>query len=116
VRCKLSIVGHQLAHRSAGSAPVNVFDLDWNDSRILACIRVASGPVVYVPIAVKPLRHRDRSRHEFAIVCISSCADRWAIEHGVYDAHLPAPHPLLPAMSLLLTHVPVNIAKRLSEL
>lgn len=109
------MLAHHLIHRSAaGSATSNVWDLDWSDSTILASIQAGSAPIVHVAIRVRPVLHRDRKKNEFAIVCVSGDADRWAIESGVYDAHLP--DPVLPAMSLMLTHAPVNIAKVLSRI
>jgi hypothetical protein len=107
-------VKHYLRHSSAsGSDLTNMWDLDPHDGRILASIRVASGPLVHVPIAVASVRKRLRARQEFAIWCVSTAGDVWMVEHGCYDAHLEPPHPLLPPMSLCLSHAPENVARQL---
>jgi hypothetical protein len=110
-----SRLAHHLTHCSAaGRDATNIWEYD--SGVILASIRCASAPVVHVAIPVKPILKRDRAKREYAIVCISSNADRWAIEHGVYDGHLPYPHPLLPAMALVLTHAPEEVAKLLAAI
>ena len=107
---------HVLRHStSAGGSDVNRWDLS-DDNKILASILVASGPLVHVAISVASIRSRVRMRGEYAMWCISTGADAWRIEHGVYDAHLDPPHPLLPAISLVLLNAPELVGLRLAEL
>lgn len=106
---------HVLRHRSAsGGRLENLWDLD-DDGRVLASIRVASGPLVHVAIAVKSVRRRNRRNQEFGCWPIGSTREQWAIEHGVYDAHLEPPHPLLPPMSLTLSNCPADVASSLAR-
>ena len=95
---------------------VNRWCLDTDGETVLACIRVASAPVVHVAITVRRLSRRQFQLGEFAIFCLGSAGDSWRLEHGVYDARLPPPHPLLPDMALLLTNAPEDVGMQLARL
>lgn len=106
-----------LRHKSAaGGSPDNVWDLDPEDGRLLVSIRVASAPVVHLALPVAHASKRRRELGEYAIWSVSASAETWRVEHGIYDAHLPPPHPLLPDVSLVLTNTPERMARKLSQL
>lgn len=106
----------RLRHRSAsGGAIENLFDVDVDD-RLLCSIRVASGPLVHVALVVKSVRRRVRSRFEFGCWPLGATREQWRVEHGVFDAYLEPPHPLLPAMTLLLTNTPPEVAALLARI
>ncbi len=110
------MIEHRLRHVTAsGGNLVNRWDLD-KDGKLLVSIQVAYGPVVHLPLAVRSVRDRVRARGEFAIWCVSGSGEVWRVEYGVLDAWLDPPHPLLPAMSLLLTNAPPEVAERLFEI
>jgi|SRR6185312_3674546 len=103
-----------LRHRTAsGGSLTNVWELD-ADGSVLACIQVGAAQPVVVAIRVASVRARRRERDEFAISQVGE--EQFRIEHGTYDAHLPAPHPLLPDVALVLTHAPASAAARLSRI
>ena len=108
---------HSLRHVTASSIrlqPENVWQLDPVDARILASIRVAAGPLVHVAIRIAYMANRSRPRGEFAIMRVDGST--WAVEHGTFDEGMPAPHPLLPPMGLLLTHAPASESETLDWL
>lgn len=107
---------HRLRHRSAsGGFLENLFDID-DDDRLLCSIRVASGPLVHVSLVVKNVRVRNRAHFEFGCWPLGATREQWRVEHGVLDGYLPPPHPLLPAMTLLLTNTPAEIAAKLARI
>jgi hypothetical protein len=105
-----------LRHRSAsGDAMANRWELDV-DGALLVCIQVGGAEPVSIPIRIASVRTRRRDRGEFAIMAISGSGECWRVEHGTYDAHLPAPHPRLPDLCLLLANAPPDVAARLAEI
>lgn len=106
----------RLRHRTAsGGALENLWDID-DDDRLLCSIRVASGPLVHVALVVRHVRRRVRRNFEFGCWPLGSTREQWRVEFGVYDGYLDPPHPLLPAMTLLLTNAPPDIAARLARI
>lgn len=91
----------------------NQWEIDYADQTVLASIQVASAPVVHVVLHVANICSRSSERGEFAIQRLS--ADCWAVESGVFDAGLPPPHPMLPRMSLVLTHAPESVSAALER-
>lgn len=104
---------HHLRHRSASGSLENMWELD-DDGMLLACIKVAAAPIVHVGIKIANVRRRDRARGEYAVWSVSAAGDIWRVEHGHYDAHLP--DPILPDLSLVLTHAPPEVAERLTRI
>lgn len=107
--------GHVLRHRTAsGRNLTNQWDISEMDGKLLCSIQVASGPIVHVALVVKSLRHRNRRGGEFGCWPLGSTREQWSVEHGVYDALLDPPHPMLPPMQLVLTNAPPDVAARLA--
>jgi len=107
-------VEHHLRHVSASGGDLsNHWAIDDHDDKLLVSIRCGSAETVHLALVVRSVGKRVRARGEFGIWCISSTGEGWIVEHGCYDAHLDPPHPLLPAMSLLLTNAPEDVADRL---
>lgn len=106
---------HVLRHRTARGYADNQWDLS-DDGLLLVSIRVASAPTVCLPIIVKSVRARRRRNGEFGCWRLDSSGENWRVEHGVYDAWLDPPHPLLPALSLVLLNAPADVSQRLGEI
>jgi hypothetical protein len=110
-------VDHHLRHRSAsGGSLTNHFDFDWSDHTIICSIQVASAQLVHVALRVLPIKRRNRLKGEYGIWSLSSSNEVWRLEQGVYDDHLPPPHPLLPLLTLVLTNTPAAVAWALANL
>jgi hypothetical protein len=103
---------HKLLSHGRPERDANCWLLDETDVRILASIQVTeSSPIIYVPIAVRPLAQRSRARGEFGIWRFNG--EMWMVEHGRVDERFGG---RLPALTLLLAGAPERVSETMARL